>query len=435
MKNKIFVAFVLASCALSSIHGYAQNLIAITGGKLLTVSHGTIENGVLVIEAGKIVAVGKASEVSIKKGTTIVDARGLTVYPGLFDPDTNLGLVEVGSNKMANDLLESSDEILPQMHVYDAFHAESELISVARLNGVTNAVVAPGIGDTLAGQDALIQLTGQNRDAMILGRDIALTLNYGSEERRREGTRAYPTTRMGVIAQLRQALLDAQQYETAQTAAAKKDTKKDGENALSAKRDLKFEALLPYLHGEKPVVIEVSESYEAQTIMKVALEFNLKVVLKGMTHTQDILDEIASWNVPVIFGSIYDQPRANERYDAVFTMPYELSKRGVKIALSSASAGHPGSSYYVRNLPYEAGTAVAYGLPYDVALRAITLNVADIFGVADKFGSLDVGKAANVVLANGDPLDVRTDVRQVYVNGIAQPMVSRQTQLRDAYSK
>jgi imidazolonepropionase-like amidohydrolase len=169
--------------------------------------------------------------------------------------------------------------------------------------------------------------------------------------------------------------------------------------------------------------------------MKVAQEFHLKVILNHVTHTQDILDEIAAWKVPVIVGSIYEAPGANERYDAVFTLPAELAKRGVKIAISSAEAGGPGGAHSVRNLPYSAGFAVGYGLPHDDALKAITLNVAEMFGFGDKLGSLDVGKTANVVIANGDPLDVRTDVKQVYIDGVSQPMVSRQTRLRDEYSK
>ena len=161
--------------------------VAITGGKLLTVSHGTIENGVLVIVDGKITAVGEAGKVAIPAGATMVDARGMTVYPGLIDPDTTLGLVEIGSDENTTDTSEGSDEIMPHMHVYDAFHAETELIPVARLNGVTNAVVAPGTEDSISGQDIFIQLSGKTRDEMILGRDIALAMNYGADQRRRGG--------------------------------------------------------------------------------------------------------------------------------------------------------------------------------------------------------------------------------------------------------
>jgi imidazolonepropionase-like amidohydrolase len=245
---------------------------------------------------------------------------------------------------------------------------------------------------------------------------------------------------MGLITQLRQSLMDAQHYEATRDAASKKSDKpedKSGEKGgdKSFQRDLKMEALLPYLHGERPVVAGVYEGYDVESFMKVAQEFHLKVILNHVTRTQEILDEIAAYKVPVIVGPIYDLPRPNERYDAVYTLPAELAKRGVKIAIASGEAGGPGGAHSVRNLPYSAGFAVAYGLPYDEALKAITLNVAEMFGFGDKLGSLDVGKTANIVLANGDPLDVRTDVKQVYIDGIAQPMVSRQTRLRDEYSK
>ena len=162
--------------------------------------------------------------------------------------------------------------------------------------------------------------------------------------------------------------------------------------------------------------------------MALAQEFKLKVVLSHVTHAQGVLDKIASYHVPVIVGPIYDLPEAGERYDAVYSMPAELAKRGVKIAIASYQ------NEFERNLPYAAGYAVAFGLPYDEALKSITLNPAEMFGVSDKLGSLDVGKTANVVIANGDPLDVRTSVKQVYIDGIAIPMVTRQTRLRDEYT-
>jgi imidazolonepropionase-like amidohydrolase len=364
----------------------------------------------------------------------VVDAKGMTIYPGLIDPESNFGLTEISADSATNDLEERSDEIMPHMHVSDAFHAETELIPVARLNGITNAVVAPASTDSIAGQDIFIQLYG-SRAEMMLGTDVALAMNYGAEQRRRGGggggaggRATYPSTRMGLITELRQTFLDTQDYVAKKDAAAKKSD-------AAFKRDLKFEALIPYLKGERPVVIGVYQAYDVETIMKVAQEFHLKVILSHVTHSQEILDEIAAYKVPVIIGSIYDAPRPNERYDAVYTLPAELAKRGVKIAISSQEAGGPVSSHTARNLPYAAGFAAAYGLPYDEALKAITLNVAEMFGFGDKLGSLDVGKMANVVVANGDPLDVRTDVKQVYIQGIAVPMVSRQTQLRDEYSK
>ncbi len=434
------LAIASLALALLTLTGQPQSapqVIAITGGKLLTVSHGTIENGVLVMADGKITAVGESGKIKIPKDAKIVDAKGMTVYPGLIDPESNFGLTEISADQMTNDLVERSDEIMPHMHVYDAFHSETELIPVARLNGITNAVVAPASEDTIPGQDIFIQLYGADRDQMIMGRDIALSMNFGAEQRRRVsggrggaggGRPEYPSTRMGLITQLRQTFLDVHDYEAHRDAAAKKDDK-------AFKRDLKMEALIPYLKGERPVVIGVYEGYDVETIMALAQEFHLKVILNHVTHTQEILDKIAAYHVPVIIGSIYDFPRADQRFDAVYTQPAELARRGVKIALSPADAGGPVSSHSARNLPYAAGFAVAYGLPYDEALKAITLNVAEMFGFGDRLGSLDAGKMANVVVANGDPLDVRTVVKQVYIQGVPVPMEDRQTRLRDEYSK
>ena len=414
--------------------------IAITGGKLLTITHGVIENGTIVLSGGKIAAVGAAAAVKIPDGAQIVDAKGMTVYPGLIDSETNLGLTEIEADEMSNDLVETSDEVFPNMHVYDAFHAETEHIPITRINGITNAIVAPASDDSLPGQDIFIQLAGRDRDQMILGKDVALPMNFSGAQRRRGSGSKFPSTRMGLASQLRQAFIDAQAYAAskadyqAKLAKWQKGDKKDPE-PTAPKIDMKSEALLPYLNGERPVVLAAYEGYEVEVAMQIAQEFHLKVILNHVTHSQEILDKIAAYKVPVIVGPIYDFPAAGERYDSVFTLPAELNKRGVKIAFSSAGGegGSPGG--FDRNLPYAAGYAVAYGLPYDEAMKAITLNPAEMWGVADKLGSLDEGKLANVVVANGDPLDVRTDVKQIYIQGHAIPMVSRQTRLRDEYNK
>ena len=440
MKPGILIAG-LAWAALTQVYGLAQTgkpgpnytapapakTIAIVGGKLLTITHGTMEDGTIVMSGGKIVTIGPSKTTKVPAGAEIFDAKGMTVYPGLFDAETSLGLTEVAADQNSNDLAETAAEVEPQMHVADAFHAETVHIPVERLNGITNAIVAPASEDSIAGQDAAIQLYGRDHDEMLMQPDIALAMNFEGSVRRKanfNGPSKFPTTRMGLASQIRQAFLDAQAYEVERAAAAKPDHK-----GAPPKRDLKLEALLPYLHGEKPVVLGAYEGYEVEVAMSLAKEFHLKVILNHVTHAQDVLDEIASYHVPVIVGPIYDSPRPDERYDAVFSLPAELQKRGVKIALSSAGGGEGGS----RNLPYAAGYAVAYGLPYDEGLKAITINPAEMFGLGDKLGSLDIGKTANVVVSNGDPLDVRTTVKQVYIEGNAVPMVSRQTLLRDEY--
>lgn len=407
--------------------------VVLKGGKLLTVTHGVIENGVIVMQGGKISAVGAVSSVNVPSGAQVIDVTGMTVYPGLIDSETSLGLTEISAETMTNDLVEMSDEIMPHMHTAEAFHAESALIPVARMNGITNAVVAPEGADTLPGQDSFIQLAGASATEMLLIRDNAMPLNFTGNERRNKGgfeKQKFPATRMGLAAQLRQAFLDAQDYKAkwADYERKKADAARDKKaEPLAPKRDLKSEALLPYLEGTKTIVLAAESPSDLETAVSLANEFKLKFVLNHIAHSQSVLDYVASLKVPVIVGPIYEAPKEDERYDTVYSLPAELYKRGVKIVFASYSA------HNVRNLPDQAGFATAFGLPYDEALKTITINAAEIWGVADQLGSLDAGKTANVVVANGDPLDVKTDVRQVFIAGRAVPMTDRQVWLRDQY--
>jgi len=418
--------------------------VILKGGKLLTVTHGVIEDGVVVMQGGKITAVSAANSVNIPSNAQVIDATGMTIYPGLIDSETQLGLTEISAEATTNDLVELSDEIMPHMHTAEAFHAESALIPVARMNGITNAIVAPEGADTLPGQDSFIQLAGANASEMLLIRDNAMPLNFTGDQRRNKGgfdKRKFPSTRMGLAAQLRQAFIDAQDYkakwadyerkkgDAAQNAQNKDKDKDKKTEPLAPKRDLKLEALIPYLEGKKTIVLAAESPSDLETAVNLANEFKLKFVLNHISHSQPVLDYVASLKVPVIVGPIYEAPKEDERYDTVYSLPAQLYKRGVKIVFASYSA------HNVRNLPDQAGFATAFGLPYDEALKAITLNAAEIWGVADRLGSLDVGKTANVVVANGDPLDVKTDVKQVFIQGRAIPMTDRQTQLRDEYSK
>jgi imidazolonepropionase-like amidohydrolase len=435
LKRFVAVLILLAAASAQPRHAaptaaasQSNQAIVLRGGKLLTITHGVIQNGVLVIENGKIAAVGGAST-AIPRGAKVIDAAGMTIYPGLIDSETHLGLTEIEAEKMTNDLLEPSDEIMPNMHVYDAFHAETATIPVTRINGITNAIVAPGDGDTLSGQDSFIQLAGRSRDEMLLVRDIAMPFNFTGRQRRNQSFEQakFPFTRMGMAAQLRQAFIDAQEYEQKQSAYEKKKSKDGDKAGPPPKRDLKLEALLPYLHGQKPVVLAAEEPNDVQTAMDIAHEFHLKVIFNHLTHSAAILDKVAASGFPVIVGPIYEQPKESERYDAVFRLPAEMAQHHIKIAFASYDA------HNARNLPYAAGYSVAFGLPYDEALKALTLNPAQMWGVDKELGSLDVGKTANVVVANGDPLDVKTDVKHVFIDGREIPLVSRQTELRDEY--
>ena len=416
----------------SSPAATSNETIALKGGKLLTITHGVIENGVIVMHNGRITAVGGPGT-AIPSGAKVIDATGMTVYPGLIDSETHLGLTEISAERMTNDEIEMSDEIMPHMHVYDAFHAETTLIPVTRINGITNAIVAPASGDTLPGQDSFIQLAGASATEMLTVRDIAMPLNFTGAQRRNQSFEQakFPFTRMGMATQLRQAFIDALDYDQKMAAYDKKKNSSDAKEKDKAgnppKRDLKLEALLPYLHGKKPVVLAAEQPNDLLTALELANEFHLKVILNHVTHSASLLDKIASTGLPVIVGPIYEQPKESERYDAVFSMPAQLAKRGVKIAFASYDA------HQARNLPYAAGYAVAFGLPPDEALKAMTINPAQMWGVDKDLGSLEVGKMANIAVANGDPLDVKTDVKHVFIQGQEIPLVSKQTELRDQY--
>jgi imidazolonepropionase-like amidohydrolase len=436
MLKNIFVSLCLVAAAFAQGNSHqktspaSSDVIALRGGKLLTMTHGVIENGVVVMQNGRISAVGGANT-AIPKGAKIIDVTGMTVYPGLIDSESHLGLTEVQADRMTNDTLEPSDEIMPHMHVYDAFHAETALIPVTRINGITNAIVAPSEDDTLSGQDSMIQLAGKSATEMLIVRDIAMPFNFTGKQRRNQSFEAakFPFTRMGMAAQLRQAFLDAQDYEQKLAAYDKKKSSDAEKAGPPPKRDLRLDALLPYLHGQKPVVLAAEEANDLQTAMDLARDFHLKVILNHVTHSNAVLDKVAASGFPVIVGPIYEQPKESDRYDAVYKVPAELAKRGVKIAFASYDA------HNVRNLPYAAGYATAFGLPHDEALKALTINPAQIWGVEKDLGSLDVGKTANVVVANGDPLDVKTDVKHVFIDGEEIPLVDKQTQLRDQYWK
>jgi imidazolonepropionase-like amidohydrolase len=418
----------------SSAAGASNETIALKGGKLLTITHGVIENGVIVMQNGRITAVGGAGT-SIPSSARVIDVTGMTVYPGLIDSETRLGLTEISADRMTNDQIEMSDEIMPHMHVSDAFHAETALIPVDRINGITNAIVAPGGQDTLPGQDSFIQLAGASATEMLMVRDIAMPLNFTGQQRRNQNfdQAKFPFTRMGMATQLRQAFIDALDYDQKLAAYEKKKNSSDEKEKEKAgappKRDLKLEALLPYLHGKKPVVLAAAEPNDVLTALDLANEFHLKVILSHVTHSASLLDKIAATKLPVIVGSIYEQPKESERYDAVYRMPAELAKRGVKIAFASFG------DHMARGLPYAAGYAEAFGLPADEALKALTINPAQMWGVDKDLGSLEVGKMGNVVVANGDPLDVKTDVKHVFIQGAEIPLVNKQTQLRDQYWK
>ncbi|WP_447763531.1 amidohydrolase family protein [Sphingopyxis panaciterrae] len=401
--------FVLAAtiAVILSVPAVAQTegSIAIRHGKLITVTHGTIEDGTLVMRGGRIVAVGGA-DTKVPAGARVIDAKGRTIYPGLFDTETNIGLVEPDSTKALAPTSEPAGTPVPWGFIADVVHP-NDYVAIERYNGITQSVVSPGSQGPMPGHSVLIQLI-EDKGRMVVDRDAGLVINF-------HGRRAvYPSTVFGIAGYARELLTRARALEGG---AARRDD------------DAAAEAFVPYLGGKKRIIAHVRNDTEVGAALDLAQEFGLSLVLVGLTDVDTEMDRIAASGFPVVVGTLFDDPLPGRRYDYILRLPARMAAKGVRVSIGTlgAVAGGP------RNLPYQAGAAVAFGLSYDQAMRSITLSPAEAFGVGDRFGSLDVGKVANVVIADGDPLNVTTGVVQVFIDGQPADMTNRQTRLRDRY--
>ncbi|MET0309829.1 MAG: amidohydrolase family protein [Sphingomonas sp.] len=383
----------------------AAQPVAIVHGTLITITHGTIENGTLVMTGGRIVAVGGPGT-AIPKGAKIIDAKGGTVYPGLFDTENAIGLFEADSEVRAAATNDPAGTPVPWAYIADAVHV-TDSVAIERYNGITNSIVAAGTQGPLPGHSASIQLV-EDQAKLVIDRDAGLVIDF---EGRRD---VYPTTVFGIVGYVRQLLTRA--HELAAGAVRRDD-------------DATAEAFIPYLGGKKRIIARAVNDTEVGDALDLAHAFDLNLVLVGLNQIDTEIDRVAASGFPVILGRLLDDPQAGRRYDYNFRLPARLAAKGIKVSIGTLGevAGGP------RNLPYAAGVSVAFGFTHDQAMRAITLGPAEAFGLDGQLGSLDIGKVGNVVIADGDPLDVRTQVVQVFIQGAPVSMTNRQTRLRDKY--
>ena len=362
-------------------------------------------NGTIVISDGKIAALGR--NVSTPPGAAEIDATNLHVYPGLMDAHTSMGLAEIGSVAGTRDETEIGG-IQPDLKALTAVNPHSDMIPVTRANGITSVLSAP-VGGMIAGQSAVIRLDGWVPADMALKEVFALHVNMpvhrDTDETKAEDERH--------LKEFREPFSAAKRY--------------DGKP-----RDLKLEAMLPYVRGERPVVFEANTAKEIRAALKFAGEFNLKTVISGGRDAWQVASLLAEKKVPVIIGGVMELPgQAHDPYTATFSNAARLSKAGVKFAISSADS-FAGNS---RNTPYHAAWASAYGLPRDEALKAVTIYPAEILGVADRVGSLEVGKAADLIVTTGDPLEVVTDIVYEFIAGRAVPLDSKHTRSYEKFKQ
>jgi imidazolonepropionase-like amidohydrolase len=410
MRTKIlsFVAGLALAAALS-----AQTVV-ITNAEIHTLGpQGTIKNGSLVIENGRIRAVGAA--VAVPASARRIDARGKIVTPGLLDSYSQIGLVEIGAAKGSNDTADQDERITAAFNAADALNPRSTLIPINRVEGLTRVVVTPSTGKSLiAGQTALIDLGGPG-DYLIRS-PVAMYAVLGES-----GARLAGGSRQSAILHLREAFQDARDY------AANRKAFDQGDRRPYALSRLDLEALGPVVKGELPLVIEAQRASDIEAALRLAKDFHLKLILSIATEGWMVAREIAEAKVPVLLNPLGNLPDAFESLGATLENPARLYKAGVTIAFIT------GDAHNSRNIRQSAGNAVAYGLPWDAALAAMTSVPARIWGISDRYGTLEPGKDADVVIWDGDPLEVTSFPTAVFIRGREMPMTNRQLELRDRY--
>ncbi|HEV2494786.1 MAG TPA: amidohydrolase family protein [Terriglobia bacterium] len=417
----------------------AQNTIAITGAKVLTVSHGVIENGTVLVENGKIAAVG--ANVTVPTGAQVIDAHGKVVTPGLIDAGDALGLVEIPAEQITVDSTEYTDPLHPELRVLDALNPRSELLKVTRAEGITNALSEPATGNLIAGQSAVIQLDGETVEQMVVRSPAALHINLGEESKLVYGPKGKPPeTRMGQMAMLRQEFLKAQHYKAEHEAYAKrqsekKSQKKNDDSAPADEerrigpppRDLKMDALVAAMEAKIPVVVHADRVSDLEMALRLADEFHLRLILADAAAAWRLADQLATRKIPVIVGPILEEPERMESIDVRLDNAARLYRAGVPIAIQTATSND------VRNLPFEVEYAIGYGLPEPAALEAVTINPARFFGVDDRLGSIDPGKDANLLVLDGMPFHVKTHVVTELIDGRVVDLSNHQTELFKFY--
>ncbi len=395
---------------------------ALTNATIETVTKGTIKNGTVIISNGKITSVG--DNVAVPQGAEIIDCKGLYIYPGMIDSGTNLGLSEIGSDPRTQDYNELGD-VVPQMKALTAVNPNAVAIPVTRVSGVTTALASPS-GDLFVGTAALINLHGYTPEQMYAGFE-GVVLNFPRAGRRgffdRRTDEEVKKASENAMKKINDVWERAVQYHKVDSATNGKDAGYYPE----------MQALLPVVRGERALLIEVNAEKDIQSALKWVKEKKIsKVILTGVADGWRVANEIAKAKIPVIAGGVLELPtRDYDKYDQAYANPGLMLKAGVKVIIRSNET----SNQNYRNLPYHAGFAVAYGMDKMEALKAITIVPAEIFGVADKLGSIEVGKTANLFVCDGDPFETKTQIKNVFIDGWQMPMVSRQTQLYDEFLK
>ena len=414
----IKAALALAAVAMISASADAQT-VAIVGGKVYPVSGPPIENGTVVITNGRISAVG--TNVPIPAGAQRIDATGKVVTPGFVNSSTQLGVQEIAAVQDTRDAAaRGKDNIAAAFTVWEGLNPNSVMLAPARKEGVTSFVVIP-TGGLIAGQAALLDVVPGTTSDMIIRAPVAMAAEIGDAQQ------AGLTSRGELIVKLREVLDDAKFFQTHRDAFDRAQTR-----PFSATR-LDLQALLPVIEGRLPMIITVDRESDIDAAMRLARDYNVKLMIGGGAEAWMMADKLAAARIPVLTGAMNNIPAGFGALGQRQENAALLRKAGVPVALIGNAGGGDEEAFNVRNLKQEAGNAVSYGMTWDEALRAVTLTPAEIFGVADRVGSLQTGREGNVVVWSGDPFEFTTHAEHVFVHGHEYHDKTRQDLLIERY--
>ncbi len=417
LTRRIAVLGAIAACAFAALPGvsWAQvrmtvppqsEPIALQGATIHTVTSGVIENGTIIFQNGLITAIG--ADLEIPAGTRVVDVSGKHIYPGLIDAYSTVGISEIGAVDMSNDVAEVGD-FNPNITAALGVNAESRHIGTSRSQGVLTTLTTPA-GGLISGMSSAMALEGWTWEEMSLENAAALNVNWPNPNPRGRGfgRGGFGGRGGGPPPSYEERVQDLKNYFA--EARAYRDAVAAGEQVRT---DARYIAMIPALNREIPVVVSANGAAQINDAITWAKEENLRLVIRGGDDAIHVADRLRAEEVPVILTSTMDAPgRAHEGYDAAYRRAADLYQAGVKFAISGGSG-----SLYTDRLPYEAGVAVAFGLPEEEAVKAVTINAAELMGLDDRIGSLEPGKQATLLITTGTPLDMTSDIEQAYIQG------------------
>jgi imidazolonepropionase-like amidohydrolase len=411
----------------------AASSYAIVHGKVVTLVGAAIENGTVIIREGKIAAVG--ANIEIPAGAQVIDATGLEVSPGLFDPVTQMGLSEISAIGVTVDTTETG-KYNPEVIAATAVLASSEHIRVTRAAGITEVLAVPasnsffsGAGDDIiGGQATAMHLAGWTISDLLIQKSVAMVLNWPQIDVHATDPAA-ATAKPKTFSEAKEEYQKQVDELTDWFERARHYSQVQQKNpAARFDRDVKLEALVPVVRGELPLLVFADKARDIRNAVEYCEKQKLKMVLGGGLEAWKVKDLLRSKNIAVVLRPTLTYPvDEDDPYDRLLTQPAELVAAGVKIAFGSFD------NSFARRLGQQAANAVAHGLPYDEALRAVTIAPAEIFGLSDRLGTLESGKVANVIVSNGDPLELTTDVRYLFIKGQLTSTDNKQKALYEKY--